>query len=124
MTLAIPLGIAPSELAVFRMGALDAGLPDPQFVAEPIAAARYLAPDAEPGQKVALFSIAANRELTAPQLAFVDAGAVHGIDNLHIADASTMPSITRGNPNLPTAMIGARIAASLLRLARAGIARH
>jgi choline dehydrogenase len=27
-----------------------------------------------------------------------------------------MPSITRGNPNLPTAMIGARIAAHLLKL--------
>lgn len=50
--------------------------------------------------------------------AVVDArGAVHGIDNLYIADASIMPSITRGNPNLPVAMIGARIAAGLLALA-------
>jgi choline dehydrogenase len=56
--------------------------------------------------------------------AVVDAaGAVHGIDNLYVADASVMPSITRGNPNLPTAMIGARIAAGLLGLTPAEIAR-
>jgi len=56
--------------------------------------------------------------------AVVDAaGAVHGIDNLYVADASVMPSITRGNPNLPTAMIGARIAAGLLGLAPAEVAR-
>ncbi|MEU3294448.1 GMC family oxidoreductase [Streptomyces longwoodensis] len=47
--------------------------------------------------------------------AVVDAhGAVHGVNGLYVADASVMPSITRGNPNLPTAMIGARIAADLL----------
>jgi choline dehydrogenase len=57
--------------------------------------------------------------------AVVDAtGAVHGIDNLYIADASIMPSITRGNPNLPIAMIGARIAAGLLGLAPADVARR
>ena len=34
--------------------------------------------------------------------AVVDArGAVHGLDNLYIADASIMPSITRGNPTCP-----------------------
>jgi choline dehydrogenase len=49
---------------------------------------------------------------------------VHGIDNLYIADASIMPSITRGNPNLPIAMIGARIAAGLLGLAPADVARR
>jgi choline dehydrogenase len=41
-------------------------------------------------------------------------GRVHGIDGLHVADASIMPSITRGNINLPTAMIGARVAAHML----------
>jgi choline dehydrogenase len=50
--------------------------------------------------------------------AVVDAsGAVHGIEGLYVADASVMPSISRGNINLPTAMIGARIAAGLLDLA-------
>lgn len=49
-------------------------------------------------------------------------GAVHGLDGLYVADASVMPSITRGNINLPTAMIGARIAAGLLKLAPADIA--
>ena len=41
-------------------------------------------------------------------------GQVHGLENLFIADASIMPTITRGNINLPTAMIGARVAAGLL----------
>jgi choline dehydrogenase len=49
-------------------------------------------------------------------------GAVHGLEGLYVADASVMPSITRGNINLPTAMIGARIAAGLLKLAPADIA--
>jgi choline dehydrogenase len=43
-------------------------------------------------------------------------GAVHGLAGLYVADASIMPDITRGNINLPTAMIGARIAAGLLDL--------
>jgi choline dehydrogenase len=41
-------------------------------------------------------------------------GAVHGVDGLLVADASLMPAISRGNINLPTAMIGARIAAGVL----------
>jgi choline dehydrogenase len=49
--------------------------------------------------------------------AVVDAtGAVRGIEGLYVADASIMPAITRGNINLPTAMIGARVAAGLLKL--------
>jgi choline dehydrogenase len=43
-------------------------------------------------------------------------GEVHGVTGLFVADASVMPAITRGNINLPTAMIGARIAAGLLGL--------
>jgi choline dehydrogenase len=39
---------------------------------------------------------------------------VHGIDHLYVADASLMPSITRGNINLPTAAIAARAACLLL----------
>ncbi len=49
--------------------------------------------------------------------AVVDAtGAVHGLAGLYVCDASIMPDITRGNINLPTAMIGARVAAGLLEL--------
>ncbi|HEY0237176.1 MAG TPA: GMC family oxidoreductase N-terminal domain-containing protein [Friedmanniella sp.] len=56
--------------------------------------------------------------------AVVDAtGAVHGVTGLYVADASVMPAITRGNINLPTAMIGARIAASLLGLEPASVVR-
>jgi choline dehydrogenase len=54
--------------------------------------------------------------------AVVDAtGAVHGVTGLYVADASIMPAITRGNPNLPIAMIGARIAAGLLDLAPSAV---
>ena len=54
--------------------------------------------------------------------AVVDAsGAVHGTDGLYVADASIMPAIVRGNINLPTAMIGARVAAGLLGLAPAAV---
>jgi choline dehydrogenase len=41
-------------------------------------------------------------------------GAVHGVDGLSIADASLMPTITRGNINLPTAAMAARVAAHVL----------
>ena len=57
--------------------------------------------------------------------AVVDAtGAVHGVSGLHVADASIMPAITRGNINLPTAMIGARIAAGLLGVDPAAAVRR
>jgi choline dehydrogenase len=45
----------------------------------------------------------------------VDAdGRVHGIDGLYVADASIMPAVTSGNTNMPTTVIGERIAWSLL----------
>jgi choline dehydrogenase len=47
--------------------------------------------------------------------AVVDArGRVHGIDNLFVADASIMPVIPRANTNMPTLVIGERIARWLL----------
>ena len=49
-----------------------------------------------------------------PMAVVGSSGAVHGVSGLYVADASIMPAITRGNINLPTAMIGARIAAGLL----------
>jgi len=42
-------------------------------------------------------------------------GRVRGLDGVVVADASLMPQITRGNTNLPTIMIGERIAEVLLR---------
>ena len=41
-------------------------------------------------------------------------GRVHGIEGLHVADASIMPAVTSGNTNMPVAVIGERIARSLL----------
>jgi choline dehydrogenase-like flavoprotein len=35
---------------------------------------------------------------------------LRGIDNLYVADASVMPTIPRANINLPTMMIGERVA--------------
>lgn len=40
-------------------------------------------------------------------------GRVHGIAGLYVADASLMPAVTSGNTNMPTAVIGERIARSL-----------
>jgi len=45
-------------------------------------------------------------------------GRVHGIEGLYVADASLMPAVTSGNTNMPTAVIGERIARSLLGLAQ------
>ena len=42
-------------------------------------------------------------------------GQVHGIKGLYVADASLMPAVTSGNTNMPTTVIGERIAQSLLR---------
>jgi choline dehydrogenase len=43
-------------------------------------------------------------------------GRVHGIEGLYVADASLMPAVTSGNTNMPAAVIGERIARSLLGL--------
>lgn len=50
-------------------------------------------------------------------------GAIHGIDGLYVADASVMPTITRGNINLPTAAIAARVVSLVLDIDPAGLAR-
>jgi choline dehydrogenase len=41
---------------------------------------------------------------------------VHGVSNLHVADASVMPNIVRANTNITTIMIGERAADILRRL--------
>ncbi len=41
-------------------------------------------------------------------------GRVHGIAGLRVADASVMPTVPRGNTNLPTLMIAEKLAAAML----------
>jgi choline dehydrogenase len=46
-------------------------------------------------------------------------GRVHGIENVHIGDASVMPTIPRANTNLPTLAVAHRVAAAVAARATA-----
>lgn len=41
-------------------------------------------------------------------------GQVHGVDNLHVVDASVMPRVPRANTNIPTIMLAEKLADGLL----------
>ena len=40
-------------------------------------------------------------------------GKLHGLDNLYVIDASIMPTVPRGNTNLPVAMVAERLVSTL-----------
>jgi 5-(hydroxymethyl)furfural/furfural oxidase len=51
--------------------------------------------------------------------AVVDAaGRVHGIFGLRVVDASIMPTVTRGNTNIPTIMVAEKISAAIIEAVR------
>ncbi len=53
-------------------------------------------------------------------LAVVDArGRVHGLQGLRVADAAIMPFVPRANTNIPSVVVGARVAALMLEEERA-----
>jgi 5-(hydroxymethyl)furfural/furfural oxidase len=41
-------------------------------------------------------------------------GRVHGVDGLRVCDASIMPMVPCANTNIPTIMVGEKIAATIL----------
>jgi 5-(hydroxymethyl)furfural/furfural oxidase len=47
------------------------------------------------------------------------AGRVRGVGGLRVVDASIMPTVTRGNTNIPTIMVAEKISAAMLEEARA-----
>jgi len=47
------------------------------------------------------------------------AGRVRGVGGLRVVDASIMPTVTRGNTNIPTIMVAEKISAAMLDEARA-----
>jgi 5-(hydroxymethyl)furfural/furfural oxidase len=53
----------------------------------------------------------------------VDAeGRLHGFANIRVIDASVMPTVPRGNTNLPVLMVAEKMADAVVRTERAGIA--
>jgi 5-(hydroxymethyl)furfural/furfural oxidase len=54
-------------------------------------------------------------KLTDPDAVVDSSGCVYGVEGLRVADASIMPSIPRGNTNIPTIMVAEKLAETIAR---------
>ena len=52
-------------------------------------------------------------EATDPAAVVDSEGRVHGVRGLRVVDASIMPTLIRGNTNIPTIMVAEKVAASI-----------
>jgi choline dehydrogenase len=106
-----PISLYGGAMRAVSAGQVTIGSPDPH--ASPRVDHRYGTDPGGHDRAVLAEALQLLRDITRDHDA---TGAVHGLAGLYVCDASIMPDITRGNINLPTAMIGARVAAGLAGL--------
>ena len=77
------------------------------------------APNAAPIASVVFPSVGTCVMGPDPRTSVVDPGLkVHGLDSLHVVDASVFPTVTSGNTHAPTTMVAHKGAAAILRAGR------
>ena len=111
-SIALLLDVIPGlgDWVVSSMGGPDGGLAD--LISDPDQLSDFIRKNVTP---VAHNSGTCRMGSFDDPMAVVDPhGRVHGIAGLRIADASVMPTVPRGNTNLPTLMVAEKISESIL----------